>query len=116
MPWCEAEPRGPEQLGSSLQGLLGGRAGRVGDTLVLVVLHVDDGLPDAVLRLRREGFRVSVVHVAPAQAVATETPFRRDAPARLLVAAGARYFPVDPGADLRTALAPSPRTRRAEVS
>ncbi len=61
---AEAEPSGPARLGPSLPAIIGGRTQVRRRVLALVVLDVDDELVSALLKLRRQGVAVSVVHVA----------------------------------------------------
>ena len=110
---AEAEPSGPARLGPSLPAIIGGRTQVRRRVLALVVLDVDDDLVGALLRLRRQGVAVSVVHVAAEDGAAGRRADggRDDDRGRALVAAGARYVRLHRDDDLHTALAATPSRR-----
>ena len=80
--------------------------------VTLVVLTLDDGLVNALVRLRATGLPVSVVHVVDERATDA-----RDAGElrRSLTAAGIQYVPVGRADDLHAALSAGPVGRRALV-
>ena len=105
---AEAEPSGPTRLGPSLPAIIGGRTQVRRRVLALVVLDVDDDLVSALLKLRRQGVAVSVVHVAAEDGARGGAKTARGAtttPAPALAAAGARYVRLHRDDDLHTALA-----------
>ena len=110
---AEAEPSGPTRLGPSLPAIVGGRTQVRRRVLALVVLDVDDDLVDALLRLRRQGVAVSVVHVAADDGAAERRPdgARDDDRGRALAAAGVRYVRLHRDDDLHAALAATPSRR-----
>ena len=116
---AEAEPSGPARLGPSLPAVLGGRTQVRHRVLALVVLSVDGDLVGALLKLRRHGVSVSVVHVAADDADAGGSRTAEGAEAgdlgRALVAAGARYVRLNRGDDLPAALSAAPERRRVSV-
>ena len=115
---AEAEPSGPARLGPSLPAIIGGRTQTRRRVLALVVLCLDRDLVSALLKLRRQGVAVSVVHVAAEDGPAGP----RDAGcadddhggALALAAAGVRYVRLARDDDLHTALAATSR-RAARV-
>jgi uncharacterized protein (DUF58 family) len=113
---AEAEPTGPARLGPSLPAIIGGRTQVRRRVLALVVLHVDRDLVGALLKLRRQGVSVSVVHVTDE---AGDAPGREQGSGRegaeelgnTLEAAGLRYVRLRRGDDLHAALAAAPARR-----
>jgi uncharacterized protein (DUF58 family) len=114
---AEATPSGPARLGPSLEAIVGGRAEKRRRVVTLVVLCLDRELASALLRLRRQDFAVSVVHVVQggrgaAHDFATANAAAPDvALIATLSAAGVRYLALNPGDDLHAALAAGPPTR-----
>ncbi len=114
---AQAEPTGAARLGPSLSAIIGGRRQMRRRVLALVVLRLDADLAGALLKLRRQGIAVSVVHVAADaadDAGATGGGEAGDV-SRTLVAAGVRYVRLARGDDLRTALATTPARRTVGV-
>jgi hypothetical protein len=86
--------------------------------LALVVLCLDADLAGALLKLRRQGIAVSVVHVAADtvdEAGTTADGGEAGDLSHALVAAGVRYVRLGRGDDLHTALAAAPARRPARV-
>jgi hypothetical protein len=83
-----------------LPAILGGRRQPSRRLLVLVTTRADPGLASALSRLRHQGATVSVVHVLGGGAAGA----RAGDAGPVLEAAGARYFPLVVGGDLRVAL------------
>jgi uncharacterized protein (DUF58 family) len=113
------EPKGPVRLGPSLPAIIGGRKQVRRRVLALVILCLDGDLVGALLKLRRQGVTVSVVHVAadepgPAGRRATDGANADDL-GRALVAAGVRYVRLDRGSDLHTGLAAAPSRPRVRA-
>jgi uncharacterized protein (DUF58 family) len=104
---AEAEPAGPARLGPSLPAILGGRAQTRRRVLALVVLSLDRELVSALVRLRRQGVAVSVVHVAGTP----QLDAGPDDPSASITAAGVRYLRLERGDDLHAALAAAPARR-----
>jgi uncharacterized protein (DUF58 family) len=115
---AEAEPQGPSRLGPSLPAIVGGRTQVRRGVLVLVVLCLDDGLVDALRRLRRQGVPVSLVHVA-GEAADGGASDGRSAPGeaadeemrQALTAVGVRYVRLHRDDDLRSVLSAGPAER-----
>jgi hypothetical protein len=80
--------------------------------VTLVVLALDAGLVNALVRLRATGLPVSVVHVADEQT--TDAPDAGEL-RRSLAAAGIQYVHVGRTGDLHAALAAGPVGRHALV-
>jgi uncharacterized protein (DUF58 family) len=104
---AEAEPTGPERLGPSLTAILGGREQTRRRVLALVVLGLDRDLASAVVRLRRQGVAVSLVHVAATPPIDAD----EDDLGAEIAAAGVRYVRLERGEDLHAALAAAPARR-----
>ncbi len=111
-----AGPRGIAQLGPSLQGLLAeGRLLERTRVLTLVVLSLDRGLVRALVALRQEGLRVSVVHVGAAS-FASAAPSPESLSLGLaLSAAGIGYLALGRGDDLAAALSVRSEELRARI-
>jgi uncharacterized protein (DUF58 family) len=114
---AQAEPTGPARLGPSLPGIVGGRAQVRQRVLALVVLHMDRDLVGALLKLRRQGVSVSVVHVTddagggvPGRGKGNDGD-GADELGNALEAAGLRYIRLHRGGDLPAALAAAPARR-----
>ena len=115
---AQAEPTGPARLGPSLSAIIGGRRQARRRVLGLVVLCLDVDLAGALLKLRRQGVAVSVVHVTADtadEAGTTADGGETDDLSRALIAAGVRYVRLGRGDDLHTALAAAPARRPARV-
>lgn len=114
---AEAQPSGPVRLGPSLEAFVGARATARRGVLTLVVLCLDRELANALLRLRRQDFAVSVVHVVQGGHGAAHDRATANAPppdaalGAALSAAGVRYLALKRGDDLHAALAAGPTTR-----
>jgi uncharacterized protein (DUF58 family) len=110
---AETAPNGSTHLGPSLRAIVADRRPNARSRVVtLVVLTVDAGLVNALVRLRATGLPVSVVHVADKQAADARSggELRRN-----LTAAGIQYVRVGRTDDLHAALAAGPVGRRALV-
>jgi uncharacterized protein (DUF58 family) len=110
---AETAPNGSTHLGPSLRAIVADRRPNARSRVVtLVVLTLDAGLVNALVRLRATGLPVSVVHVAdePAMDARSAGELRRS-----LTAAAIQYVPVGRADDLHAALAAGPVGRRALV-
>ena len=110
---AETGPNGLTSLGPSLRAIVADRRPNARSRVVtLVVLKLDDGLVNALIRLRASGLPVSVVHVVdePAAGARKARELRRS-----LTAAGIRYVPVGRADDLHAALSAGPVGRHALV-
>ncbi len=110
---AETAPDGLARLGPSLRAIVTDRRPNARSRVVtLVVLSLDDGLVNALIRLRAAGLPVSVVHIVDEPAAdARETRDRQ----RSLAAAGIRYIPLGRQDDLHVALSEGPVGRHALV-
>ena len=110
---AEATPAGLTSLGPSLRAIVADRRPNARSRVVtLVVLKLDEGLVNALVRVRASGLPVSVVHVVDEPAAGSrETRDLR----RSLTAAGIRYIPVGRADDLHAALSEGPVGRHALV-
>jgi uncharacterized protein (DUF58 family) len=108
-----AGPSGPARLGPSRPAVIGGRTQVRRRVLALVVLGMDDDLVGALLKLRRQGVAVSLVHVAAEDGAPGQRAHgaQDDDRGRTLAAAGVRYIRLHRGDDLHAALARTPSRR-----
>lgn len=110
---AETTPDGLDSLGPSLRAIVSDRRPNARSRVVtLVVLTVDDGLLNALVRLRASGLPVSVVHIVDEPAAGSP---RAHELRRSLVAAGIRYVPVGRTDDLHVVLSEGPVGRHAQV-
>ena len=110
---AETTPDGLDRLGPSLRAIVSDRRPNARSRVVtLVVLTVDDGLVNALVRLRASGLPVSVVHIVAEPAA--DSPRAREL-RRSLMAAGIRYVPVGRADDLHAVLSEGPVGRHALV-
>ena len=110
---AETGPNGLSRLGPSLRAIVADRRPHARSRVVtLVVLKLDDGLVNALVRLRATGLPVSIVHVVDEPAA--DSPEARGL-RRSLTAAGIRYVPVGRTDDLHLALSAGPVGRHALV-
>ena len=110
---AETGPNGLSRLGPSLRAIVADRRPNARRRVVtLVVLKLDDGLVNALVRLRATGLPVSIVHVVD-EPVADSLEAR--GLRRALTAAGIRYVSVGRTDDLQLALSAEPVGRHALV-
>jgi uncharacterized protein (DUF58 family) len=106
-------PNGLTSLGPSLRAIVADRRPNARSRVVtLVVLKLDEGLVNALVRVRASGLPVSVVHVVdePAATLSAARDQRRS-----LTAAGIHYVPVGRADDLPAALSEGSMSRPALV-
>ena len=100
-------------LGPSLRAIVADRRPSARSRVVtLVVLTLDDGLVNALVRLRATGLPVSVVHVVDEPATDTRSA---DGLQRTLTAAGRHYVPLGRADDLHMVLSAGTVGRHALV-
>ena len=110
---AETGPNGLSRLGPSLRAIVADRRPNARRRFVtLVVLKLDGGLVNALVRLRATGLAVSIVHVVD-EPVADSLEAR--GLRRALTAAGIRYVSVGRTDDLQLALSEEPVGRHALV-